>query len=68
MGNWIALFSVMALAIASSVLVMIYGWGLTPKSWWWIIGVGLFGQMVIRVLLDRLDSEIKAAKHKEPNE
>jgi len=30
------------IAIALSVLVMIKGWGLEPKSWWWIIGVGVF--------------------------
>ncbi len=30
------MFYVVAFVIA--MLVMIYGWGLTPVSWWWIIG------------------------------
>ena len=33
------------LAVALSILVMIHGWGLEPKSWWWIIGIGVFGQI-----------------------
>lgn len=24
-----------------SVLIMINGWGLEPKNWWWIVGMGL---------------------------
>jgi hypothetical protein len=24
--------------VGLSVLVMMYGWGLKPQSWWWIIG------------------------------
>jgi hypothetical protein len=27
-----------------TILVMIHGWGLEPKSWFWIIGVYLVGQ------------------------
>ena len=32
-----------ALLITLSILVMMKGWGLEPQSWWWIIGVGFFG-------------------------
>jgi len=39
------------LAIGLSILVMIYGWGLEPKSWWWIIGVGFFGQIGAHLLI-----------------
>ena len=35
-----------SLLILFSILVMIHGWGLSPKSYWWIIGVGTFGQLL----------------------
>lgn len=43
---------VLALMVGLSVLVMINGWGLEPKSWWWIIGGGLFGNAFLRVMAD----------------
>jgi len=38
MGKVIASFILFLTIIAASVLSMIYGWGLKPKSWGWIIG------------------------------
>lgn len=32
--------------VTTSILVMIYGWGLQPKSWAWIIGVYLLGHSI----------------------
>jgi len=32
------------------ILVMMYGWGLEPKSYWWIIGGGVFVQIIIKIL------------------
>lgn len=32
------------LSTVLTCLAMIYGWGLEPKSWLWIIGAGVFGQ------------------------
>jgi len=29
-------------------MVLIYGWGLEPISWWWIIGVGV----ILRILTE----------------
>lgn len=41
----------LALGICVSILVMIHGWGVQPKSWWWIIagglGIQLFAQIII---------------------
>ena len=34
-----------------SILVMIYGWGLEPQSWWWIIGIGSGGQLVAQIVI-----------------
>lgn len=33
------------LSIFLSIIVMIKGWGLEPKSYFWIIGIGVFGQV-----------------------
>jgi hypothetical protein len=37
--------------IVSSILIMIYGWGLEPKSWLWIIGGGVFLSLLGEVLV-----------------
>ena len=47
----IFLFGV-ATAIILSILVMIHGWGLEPVSYWWIIGVGVFLQIFLKVLTE----------------
>jgi len=50
----LALLFVLSVAVGLSVLVMIYGWGLTPVSWWWIIGVGVFGQVFMKMVGDKI--------------
>ncbi len=40
-----------ALAIVLSILVMIHGWGLQPQSWWWIVGVGVGGQILAQTVI-----------------
>ena len=44
-----------SIAFALQVAVMMFGWGLHPQSWWWIIGGGVFGTTIIRVLASQLD-------------
>lgn len=39
-----------------SILIMMYGWGLTPQSWWWIIG-GNFLQIIIVGMLQVVGKE-----------
>ena len=39
------------LVVGLSILVMIKGWGLEPKSWWWIIGVGVFGSIFAHAIV-----------------
>ena len=36
--------------IILTIGVMIFGWGLEPRSWWWIIGGGVFGKLLICIL------------------
>ena len=45
---------IIALMVACSVLSNIYGWGLTPHSWGWIIGVGFFVMVFLRIVGDQL--------------
>jgi hypothetical protein len=40
------------ISVCLSILVMIYGWGLQPKSFWWIIGVGIFGQILVQIFIE----------------
>jgi len=46
----IAMFSILTVAILLSVAVMIYGWGLEPKSWLWIIGGGVGLRALVALL------------------
>lgn len=39
-----------AVVFVTGILVMIYGWGLTPVSWGWILFGNLFGVLVAAVL------------------
>ncbi len=34
-----------------SIVVMIYGWGLEPKSWFWIIGVGIISRIILELMM-----------------
>jgi RsiW-degrading membrane proteinase PrsW (M82 family) len=40
------------ISIFVSVQVMINGWGLQPKSWWWIIGMSLIGYIIGQVFVE----------------
>lgn len=42
----------LAVGISFSILSFIYGWGLEPKSWAWIIGAGFFGQLFALTLVE----------------
>lgn len=42
----------LAVAMITSVSVMIYGWGLEPKSWFWIIAVTLFGHIFAQAMIE----------------
>lgn len=36
------------------VLTMAKGWGLEPKSWFWIIGAGVFGLSFVRLWVEKV--------------
>ncbi len=41
----------LVMAMITMILVMIYGWGLEPKSWWWIIGMNLLGNILSQLFI-----------------
>ena len=56
MSKIISAISLTALGILLTVGIMVYGWGLTPQSWWWIIGGG-FGLRLIIAAFEVLAKE-----------
>lgn len=54
MNKIISILAVMSASIALSVLVLMYGWGLHPQNWWWILGGGIVAQTVLRSLADKV--------------
>lgn len=47
--KFIASLALVTFTMLLSVLIMIYGWGLTAASWPWIIG-GIFMQLFIIIM------------------
>jgi hypothetical protein len=47
MTKVLALLCVTSISIAIYVLTLMWGWGLEPKNWWAIIGLGVFGQTIM---------------------
>lgn len=54
----IANVSLSIIALGITVLVMIYGWGLTPKSWPWIILGGIGARLIVAIM----EAVVKADK------
>ena len=52
-AKFIAMMSLFAAGVAIGVLTMIHGWGLEPKSWWWIIGAGI-GMRFIALVMEQV--------------
>ena len=54
--NYVASLILTGVAFCISFMVMIYGWGLEPQSWPWIIGGTIIAVLVAgigRILLDQ---------------
>jgi hypothetical protein len=49
-----AMLAYLSMLIGLSVLVMIHGWGLEPKSWWWILGVGVCVTLLVRAAGEKI--------------
>ena len=46
---FLSIFSI-CFGVACTIITMIYGWGLEPKSWGIIISVGVFGHIFALVI------------------
>ena len=62
LSKLLALLAVMAVSVATSILVSIYGWGLTPHSWKVIIGVGFIWQTFWSLIGERVLKELREEK------
>lgn len=45
------------ISVAVGATVSIYGWGLHPKDWWWIIVPSVVGVFVNGLILAAMQSE-----------
>jgi len=54
-----------ALAVANWVCVFTFGFGLEVHSWWWLIGCGIVGAVVLKTIADVLDKETRGERKKE---
>jgi hypothetical protein len=52
MNKILALTFVFIIAVGMQIITMVYGWGLKPQNWWVIIGIGIFGQIFMKILGD----------------
>jgi len=57
--NFLSAVFVLAVLIGLDILVKIYGWGLQPRSWAWIIGVGFFANLFVHMIASRLTKSDK---------
>jgi hypothetical protein len=51
MKNLIIVTVGLGLSIATTVLVSVNGWGLSPKNWWWIVLGNLVGNMIAQIVI-----------------
>jgi hypothetical protein len=56
-AKFIANTALVAASIVLSILVMIHGWGLQPRSWGWIIGIGFGVQVVVLICRDLVNKK-----------
>jgi hypothetical protein len=54
LSKFLAMVFVVLVAISIQIATMMLGWGLQPKSWWWIVGAGFFGNVMVKILADKL--------------
>jgi len=45
---------VITLLVCMNIAVNIWGWGLRPRSWWWILGIGWAATMFVHQIARKL--------------
>ena len=49
--NFIIIIIPLAITIGINICVAIYGWGLSPKSWFWIIVMPIIGGIIVQMMV-----------------
>ncbi len=57
MAKFLAVIFMILIGLSMQVGVMMLGWGVQPKSWWWIVGIGFFGQITAQIITKKLLKE-----------
>ena len=52
LASWLLMLVAVCISIILSILIMINGWGMQPKSWIWILGVSILGQIVVQLFVE----------------
>ena len=50
MVRFLFILMLWGVSLTLAVVIMMKGWGLEPKSWFWIIGGGIFMRGIIEVM------------------
>ena len=66
MMKFLSYLFLLTISVGLNIAVMMYGWGLHPRSWWWIIGVGIVANTVIRSVFERVEKESKSTRSSRP--
>lgn len=54
MNRTLALTLVIALFVGLEICILMFGWGLTPGNWWWVIGGGIVAHLFLKVIGDKV--------------
>lgn len=57
--SFLSVLFIFAVTVLLDIGVKIYGWGLQPKSWGWIIGGGFVGMVFIHFIAGKVTGSRK---------
>jgi len=60
--KFIAVLAVFVAQIDLQIGSFMLGWGMEPRSWWWIFGLGLCGNAFFHLVARHVLEEIKEPK------
>lgn len=57
--KFITVMLLFGIGLLLSIIVMMYGWGLEPQSWWWIIGGGIGLRLIVEAMTSISKAKVK---------
>ena len=57
MSKFLAYLFLLLVSLANWVCLLIYGFGITPRNWWVVIGCGIVVQVLVRQMAVALEKE-----------